>query len=187
MRQLNLLPRERRRALRRALTLDAVTNLVRSLFWSLLLVTVVGLAAGGGLAFVSWWEGQAGLSVFEHRMAEYTRAQQAVAQRNQLIEAIDRLGRERMVWSGVLQQLLPVLPPGATIETLQLDAAERSVVVAGAAATRAEVVILEDRLRGQPWVAGLEAPRGNLLAKENAPYTFTLSIDASRLEASREP
>lgn len=182
MRQLNLLPRERRLLLRRALALGALTSFVRSLVWSLLSVTLLGLFAGGGLALGAWWDGQADSAAYAQHIADYRAAQRTAVQGNQLVAAVDQLGRERLVWSRVLQHLLPVLPPGVTVDALQLDTVKRTVVVAGAAATRAEVVLFEDRLRQLPWVATLEAPRGNLLVRENARFTFTLSVDPSRLE-----
>lgn len=184
MRRLNLLPRERRLLLRKELALSAVRRLMMTICIALLLLSVVNVLGGGSLWLFSVLNGRAAEDELTQQMADYIRVQQEATRRNQLLQTVDKLGRERLVWSEVLLLLWPTLPPGATVENVAIDSDQRTVTITGTAAQRTTLVVFEDRLRRLPWVSHLDAPRENLLRKENANYTYALRIDPAKLLAA---
>ncbi len=158
----------------------AARRLLTTVFVALLLLSIVSVLGSGGLWLYSVSGGRAAEDELARQMADYDRVQKEADRRNQLLQTVDALGKGRLVWSDVLLKLWPTFPPGATVERVALDLDQRTVTISGTAAQRTMLVVLEDRLRQLPWVSQLEAPRENLLQRENASYTFVLRIDAAK-------
>lgn len=176
MRHLNLLPRERRDSLRREVALTAATRFLTAIMFGLIMLTVVGLAAGGvmwTLLFVGARSTEVGLEV---QLAQYNTVRAEVVQRNTVLKLIDGIGQSRVVWSDLLVSWLQTIPPGATVDVLEFAADDQSIYFSGTAATRASLVVFEDRLRQLPWALSVDAPRANLLRRYDPNYTFSLQV-----------
>ena len=176
MRHLNLLPRERRDSLKREVALTAATRFMTVIMFGLLLLTVVGLTASGVMWMLSLVGARSAEIGLEVQLAQYNTVRSEVAQRNRVLKLVDEVGQSRLVWSDLFTSWLATIPPGVVVDTLRLTADDRSISFSGTAATRASLVVFEDRLRQLPWALSVDAPRENLLRRYGPSYTFGLQV-----------
>lgn len=173
---MNLLPPRRRAGLYQEILLSAITHFLRSVAIGLTILVVLAILAG-----ISTWVG----SLVVGRMAEFELTQQVakynqlvsqVKEKNALLQTIDSLGKDRVVWSDLMPSLLATVPPNTTVDSLQVDLSTMTITLSGVAKIRNSLVVFEERLRLLPWVAEMTAPKTNLLDPVDAAYTFSLKV-----------
>jgi Tfp pilus assembly protein PilN len=183
MEHLNLLPHERLLNLRREMSILALIWLMTSVMIGLIILTLIGVGVGASLWGLSLVE-TSSEDQFVARMAEYFVAREEIDQVNTLLRAVDDTGGSRVAWSPLIVSLLSVAPPGATIDTLTIDGEDNLISISGTAPTRASLVAFEDRLRELDWTKEVDAPRDNLLRRNNPSYTFSLYADSDKISVS---
>lgn len=175
-RHLNLLPPERRENLRRGALLSSVIRIIRLLIFGLSALSLGGvlLATGMWLLTISFSESEN--AQLQEKVKEYVGLRAEIAENNQLLELVNELGRDRIVWSEHLGEFLETILPGTTINSLTGDARVGIFEFSGTTLTRNALVIFEERLNQLSWVESVAAPRRNFLLKDNPAYTFELRL-----------
>ncbi len=175
--QMNLLPPARRWSLRQEVTLNAVTRFARAVAVGLLSLALLAAAVSVGLwGFANLTSNRTAESELGRQVAAYDRKKSEVKRYNSLLEVIDSLGRERLVWSDIIPDLLDIVPSGIIIGRLEADRESNTIYFSGSSVARSSLVVFEERLGELPWVKDVKAPRANLLNPVNAPYEFTLTL-----------
>ena len=177
-RRINLLPLGRNLALQRNLLVVAVMRIMSTVVYGFLIMTIMGL----GLLGFMWWQGWSG-SVVESdklrgQMQKYREVRRMIDNENKLLLAVNSLGEQRIIWSDVLMNLMTNLPVGITLYNIQsiTDGGGQILEIRGTAVTRTMLVIFEDKLRSLEWVEDVEAPRSNLLERNNAEFSFRVVV-----------
>lgn len=176
MRHLNLLPPARRDYLRREFLLAAGRYLVMSIVGGLLLLSLGGLSASAILLVLTAAADLAD-DQLEGPTQEFRKVRAEIAQQHQLLSTIDTLGKQRVVWSDLIAETLALVPPGATVNGLQVDGHSAVITFSGTAPTRTALVEFEDRLRQLAWASSVDAPRDNLLRAVSPTYRFSIQVD----------
>jgi hypothetical protein len=174
---LNLLPPERRAHLRRGAFLVSAVRIVHQL-----IIGLGVLSASGGIFIVGMWLlaitfTGSGSTQLQDKVTQYIELREEVSEKNELLQMVNRLGNDRIVWSDHLVEFLEVIPPGTTISSLTGDARVGIFEFSGTAITRSALVIFEERLNQLSWVNSVAAPRRNFLKKDSPKYTFELRLE----------
>lgn len=147
----------------------------------LLIVGLSMLSIGGILLIIGMWlltitfSGSESTELQE-KVKEYVKLRTEITDQNQLLELVNKLGRDRIVWSENLGDFLETILPGTTIDSLTGDARVGIFEFSGTALTRNALVVFEERLGQLSWVESVAAPRRNFLKKDNPEYTFELRL-----------
>ncbi len=155
----------------------AVTRIVSTVMYGLVMMTVIGL----GLMSLMWWMGWSDATDSDKligEIREYREARGKIEDENKLLAAINTLGEERILWSEVLMNLMNNLPVGITLYDVQsiTDGGRQILEIRGTAVTRTMLVVFEERLRQLEWAEDVEAPRSNLLERNNAKFRFRIAV-----------
>lgn len=167
---------ERREHLRRGALLVSSIRILKTALIGLVLLSAGALVIGAVLWGLTLTYAGSGTNELEQEILKYIELKTLIAEQNQLLSLVDRLGRARVVWSDYLKVFLTVVPPGTTINSLSMDTTSGQVVFSGEALTRNALVVFEERLSQLDWVETVTAPRRNLLQKSNPEYSFELKL-----------
>lgn len=185
MHELNLLPPDRRRSLRRQATLVSLTYLMNSLVAAAGLLVVGSFLAWGGLWFMSTTASPTTASELLLVVSDYQKLRDDIARQNLFLTNLNTISQKRLVWSQVISAFLESVPPGADIATLKGNTLVKpdksqslSMTISGKAVARSTLTSFGDRLRALPFVSSVDAPTTNLLLRDNPSYTFTLHLKA---------
>lgn len=185
MRELNLLPPNRKQTL----TSDTVTvasfGFLRVLLVSLGLLTGTGVFLLGGLISFSRLGADPGNQAAE-TIARYQALGEALAQEEQQLAYLETIGRERFAWSENATAFFQAAPAGVTIQSLDANLEQGEIVFSGTANARNTLIAYDQRLRSLPWVTAVIAPSSNLLQRDNPTFTFQL-LTAAIAQPSPSP
>lgn len=184
IREINLLPPERRRRLRNESMAVSLTDIVRSVNTGLLLMSLIA----GAIAISLWLFSIAGARTTEAELkdvvTEYQVLRDSVAEQNAVLERLALLGAGRIIWSEVLGDFFAITPPGITLHRLSgsLTFTEGVITAAGLnfsgqAVARSTLTFYEsERLRAADWVARVDSPTSNLLERNNPLFQFNVVL-----------
>lgn len=177
IRELNLLPPERRHYLSRQLSLNALVALCRSLIWALVIVTVGGVVAAGILQGLAAFLTTSTTAMLDVRAARYQELRSQIIKENETIKFMATTSQDRVVWSDLFADLVSTMPPGTHITRIGGDIQpEEKLSFSGQAVSRSALVVLEDRLKHLAWVKSVNAPNSNLLQRTNPVYAFDVLL-----------
>lgn len=184
IREINLLPPDRRRRLRRESVAVSLADIGQGINTGLLLVTLIGVA----IIFSIWLFSVASTPTTKEELNQVVvRAQQlrdTVAEKNAVYERLADIGQTRVVWSNVLHDLLAATLPGVTVHQLsgKLGLEEGAVnsgtlSFSGGAITRGTLIKYEEQLRSLPWAREVTAPSSNLLERTSPTWQFGVVVE----------
>ncbi|MBI3255751.1 MAG: hypothetical protein HYZ63_02160 [Candidatus Andersenbacteria bacterium] len=176
-RELNLLPPERRRHLARQLIINSLNKFSRGVLWSLVVVTVAGVAAAATLQVWVAFSSTTATELLKERVATYQKLRTQIAKQNENLDFMAKTSTDRVLWSALFADFYSVMPPGTRIQNLGgkiLPAPQLSF--SGQAVSRSALVVLEDRLKQLPWVSQVKAPNSNLLQRANPSFGFEVNL-----------
>lgn len=183
VREINLLPPERRRRLRNESMAVSLTDIIKSVNAGLLLMTLVAAAIVTSLWLFSVAAQPTTAEDLRQVVAEYQRLREAVAQENAILERLAALGRERVVWSDLLGDFFTATPPGVTLHRLGgditfVEGARSSAVLnfGGQAVARSALIIYEEKVRQMKHVQDVTSPASNLLERSNPLFQFSVVL-----------
>jgi len=145
------------------------------------------LSVGAVLAIIGLWVIAMSFSSstemeLEKQVKNYIELRTMIANQNKVLALVDELGQKRIVWADLMAQFQDVVPPGTTMDTFTADTNLSEVEFAGRALTRNALVVFEERLNQLSWVAGVTAPRRNLLQRSNPDYSFNIQLDSVKMK-----
>lgn len=178
IKEINLLPPDRRRNLEREAFLRALQRMGRNVLLALLLVTVLGVGSLVAVKSIAAAEERAQDFNVREQVEEFRNLRDAIAVDNERLKLMLTQTEGRVLWSARLQELLDTLPPGVHVARLQGNDHPplRQLVFSGTAVTRNALIVLERRLQELAWVERVEAPVSNLINRTDAEYVFTVRI-----------
>ncbi len=147
------------------------------LFW----VTLLGLgslyAAYGG----AWWiltEHKRVLANTSTQIEGNGMIKAEVRSLNEFLRAVHNHFQSYPAWAPLIEEALAATPTTIRITALSLNTAlsgaEPTLVLKGTSASRAVIIEYEQKLRGLPSVAALEAPLQNLASGDSNTFSFTI-------------
>jgi Tfp pilus assembly protein PilN len=180
-RHLNLLPRDRRKGLKREVLISAANRFLRSVVFGFGLMTAIAVGISLIIGTITVTVSSLADTELVNQVKLYNDLGSEIDEQNSRLELVNSLEKDRVLWSKALSSLLEIVPPDTSIELLKGQADQGKLIFEGIAPTRTALVIFRERLLALPWVVGVEAPGSNLLARENPRYSFTLLMDKSVL------
>jgi len=181
MKEINLLPPDRRKVLHSESLLEAAIHFLRSGIIGLLLLTGVAVASIVVLVVVAGFSASATQAELDEAVARYQALRDRVVEENGVLEFVSMLGGRRIVWTKLVGQVFEAVPAGIslndaggtlTVENGDIDSAV--MTVSGRAATRSTLVIFQEKLKSLSIVQEVESPTTNLLERTNPPFEMTV-------------
>lgn len=183
-REINLLPPSRRQQLRNESVIVSLQRFVRTINSGLLVLSIIAIVATLLLTMALLVLSRGDASELTAALTDYQELRDDILKQDTLFSRVANIGENRIVWSSLLRQMLPLTPAGTTIHslagtaTLDKDAAitQANVSISGAAATRTTLLLFTDRLAGLTEITNVVSPTTNLLDRTNLTYQLTLDL-----------
>lgn len=183
VREINLLPPERRRRLRNESMAVSLTGILKSINTGLVTMTLIAVAIVVAIWLFAVAVKPTTAEELSQVVDEYQGLRDEVAQKNAVLERLTALGRERIVWSELLSGFFALAPPGVTLHRLGgdvtfVEGAVSSTVLnfGGQAVSRSALIVYEEKLRGMKQVQEVSSPTSNLLERSNPVFQFSLTL-----------
>jgi Tfp pilus assembly protein PilN len=100
---------------------------------------------------------------------------------NALLTFLDSQLTNRPAWTANLERLLALIPVGIKLDELTATLSDRTLVFKGIAATRDQLIQVQDILKADQAVESLDSPLSNIVQRENIPFTLTIKIKTDSL------
>ncbi|MBI1961612.1 MAG: hypothetical protein HYS45_02830 [Parcubacteria group bacterium] len=166
---LNLIPETQKRALKRERAFYLVHAVVG--------ILVVVLAANGILLVIARFMLVAYVNQLKNdtSLVNPVRStlQREIRDVNQKLEDTAAVQERFVKLTGLLADASAVLPPGVTIDFLNVDATSGTFRITGVAADRSNLLAAQEALELLAAVATLESPLSNFIEKENIIFRFS--------------
>lgn len=114
---------------------------------------------------------------------EYDKIGAQITDVNAYLDRVDSLQQEFIDWSFVLEELAAVATSGARFESIHIDG-DGVVFVQGMAATREDVLLMQERYETLPFITDVSSPLSNILQRTNVKYEFTMRYEEAGPEAT---
>ncbi|MDP3997950.1 MAG: hypothetical protein U1C49_01305 [Candidatus Andersenbacteria bacterium] len=183
MREINLLPPERRALLRRESLMVSVETFFNSLVMAVTLLTMVAIMLIVVLLVMGVAAKGTTKTELEAAVKEYQALREQISKQNLVLEKVSNIGNRRAVWSDFLRKLLPVVPPGVTLSDITAttiiendEIFTPSLTVGGQAESRSTLTVLEGRIKALESVASVNSPTTNLLERSNPVFQFNINL-----------
>lgn len=169
MNSLNLLPAEKKTALRRGLLLIQTQRLTLVLFLLSVLIAAflfsIRMELGGTLADLT-------ASADDHEQDEVDIAG-IVTETNRHLRLLSDRASASVAWSRVLADIAAAAPPGIALERITAGPS-RAISIRGVAPTRDEVLAMRRALENNPSFIDVSSPLSNILQRTNVNFEFEL-------------
>lgn len=172
---LNLLPPEKKKALRTGVVLTFVQSMA-------LIVCVTALVIAANLLYVRFWLKREHASVGRHSIdsaGEFSTFAKDIAELNGHLGLMRDVNDAAVPWSEVLTSVAATAGAGVRLDSLAFTS--KAIAIEGLAATRDDVLRMKERLEALPFATGVDSPLSNILQRTDARFSFTVSIDAARI------
>ncbi len=168
---LNLLPPEKKKALRTGLVMAYTQTIVFIIFLVVVFVSgtlmSVRLMLSGDYETISKQEATANSS-------ETTDIVTAIKQINSYLKEIDDTQRGFVPWSTVIENITPLIPNDVQVERISISS-EDKILLSGVAQTRDGALLLLKRLKEQPYLSNVLSPLSNILQRQNVAFDFEMT------------
>ena len=117
-----------------------------------------------------------------HTLSTRTEAQELTQFQQQLrllkddVERLGRIQRQHPNHLQVLSRLFALLSSNTRLTALAIDFTGKNIVFSGIAQTRADLIMLRDRLGQDPSYTGLNFPLADLLKETNIMFTISATL-----------
>jgi Tfp pilus assembly protein PilN len=182
-RQINLLPPERRYALKKSLVWKKLVDFSNKLELTLWFLSFVGIILMLSLWILSVAAASTTVKELEMEVEEYREIRREVAQQKALLEQVHGVAKDRMVWSDVLNEFVNVVPSGIIIEFLSgnmmsgnNENMEANLSLKGQAVTRNVLQAFIKRLEELEVTTKIDSPASNLLDRDRPEFELKLQI-----------
>lgn len=162
---LNLLPPQKKEALRQGFVLAYVQTMV-------FLFCLIAVLIAAGLVPVRLMLGadhEALLRQTAPESDEFTVSVAEIRDINAFLKRVDGLQTGFVPWSSALGGITELAPAGVRLESLQLMS-PNLVVVSGTAATRADLLAFQQKLSAAPFLSKVDSPLSNILQRQNVRF-----------------
>lgn len=113
-------------------------------------------------------------TIADSRYAKYS---QQIERVNKRLETIVSVTDAVVPWHTLLPELSAAIPPAVSIDTINIDASERSLTLSGTAATRDDLLALVASLGKVPWIKdSITLPSSALTQREEIRFSLPVSL-----------
>ncbi|MEK9152242.1 MAG: PilN domain-containing protein [Patescibacteria group bacterium] len=105
---------------------------------------------------------------------EFAAALAEIRDINAFLKRIDGLQTSSVPWSATLRSLTDLAPAGVHLETLAVGA-HSAITLSGTAETRDDLLTFEERLKSAPFLSKVESPLSNILQKKNVKFEIQVT------------
>ncbi len=180
MRELNLLPPDRRHQLSQQLVLNSLVHFLHSLVLGLGLVTLVGVTLGITFQVLEAYLSTQTTGALASQVKRYQDVRTQIAKENEMLSFMASTSQGRVLWSAFFPDIFSTLPPGTKVGGMSGNLLPQPhLSFAGESTSRASLVVLQDRLQQLSWAQSVSAPSSNLLQRVNPTYTFDVLLKAA--------
>lgn len=165
---LNLLPPEKKKALRQGLMLAFALSMTLVVFLVALSVTATIVSVRVLLA-----NNYATLKAPVSGQDDYTDSATSIKQINTYVHRVEGYMNRSSGWTDRLIELSEVVPTGVVIDNMTFSGGK--LIVRGYAVTRDDLLVYTERLSKMPFVSHIDSPLSNLLQKRDV--RFELDMD----------
>lgn len=177
MRELNLLPPDRRHQLSQQLVLNSLVHFLHSALLGLGFITLVGATLGITFQVLGTYLSTQTTAALDVQVKRYQEVRTQIAKENEMLAFMASATKERVLWSALFPDIFATVPPGTKVSGMGANLLPQPhLSFSGEATARASLVVLEDRLKQLPWAQGVTAPSSNLLLRVNPTYTFDMLL-----------
>lgn len=181
MREINLLPPERRQSLRQEAAISALRTLVRMVALSFMSVTAAGALALVGLWLLARFAFQTDTVLLINTLDQYKALRRQIEIANAGLNEIAVTGRSRVVFSDTIKPIIAAVPSNLTIAQIagsfDRSTTATTISLTGQASSRAILVVFQEKLQQLNEVAQVTAPTAILLERVNPTYEFNLTLN----------
>lgn len=102
---------------------------------------------------------------------EFTSVSQDIRDINAYIDSLEKLQKNRVAWSSVIDEIVDLLPTGVTLSRITLNP-EGKIVLTGVAVHRDDVLQLENQLKNSGSFEDVKSPLSNILQRDDVKFEF---------------
>lgn len=174
---LNLLPPSRRRQFDDLLLYDALRKVIIVISVAVI-VSGALLLAGRTLLARQLAKEKASTAQAQARLAQQNGSslEERIREFNALLLKVNGIQTGYVGWMPVANDLFAAVPAGVALRKLEIDATTRTVIVAGLAERRDDLLALEDALLASKHVTDPTSPISNLLQREQIPFEIRFTL-----------
>jgi Tfp pilus assembly protein PilN len=185
MREINLLPPARRKALQRESLLVTLGAFVDSIIMGLSIMTLVVILLSGMSWILSLQAASATSNELSVVVGEYFSLRQEVTKQNSYLASITDLGKKRIIWSEFLHNFNKIVPQGITINSISGRASvgdnngqpsNAQCSIGGEATNRDVLLAFQNAVRAMPSVGNIVSPLTNILSRLNPTYQMDIVL-----------
>lgn len=183
MKRINLLPK----TAQKEISLDIFAQKLFN-FWIVVLVSfvVLFLLALGSQIFLNKKIGSTAREIVV-KQAQLTSSdnqqlEQQVIALNDQIKIIEDLKVRHYYWSEALLELANLMPADLQVSILSLDRSTNKIDVIGTGGSRESVIQFWANVKKSKYFSDINFPLTNLEKPNNAPYTYTLTINPKQIQ-----
>lgn len=179
---LNLLSPERQSMIKGRIFFSLIERIMVSLVLTVLLLSLTLLGMKIRLSDI--------LSEVRSRQllsTEYVTVNKQIADLNRSVARIEKLQKEVIPSSLLIEDLATRAPEGIHISFLEFETVTRAVKITGHADTREALLLYEGALLESPYLTDLDSPISNLFEKTDLKFSFNALLDVERLRSELEP
>ena len=107
---------------------------------------------------------------------EQTAVDQEVRRINSLTKSVTLSGADFVIISARLEELFTVIPPTITLQLLDIDRKNNTILITGSAESRPALLDFQQTLTTIPWIKSVSTPKSQLFQKENVGFEIKGSI-----------
>ncbi len=179
MRQINLLPSERRNLLHRQTQILMVEKLLQVVIYGLVSLTIVGIVAFIILYFLIFSTQGSSDQVLQTSLEKQSALTSLIAERGKAIDQLKALDENRIVWSDITLAIIANMPAGVRLRDITGNSSVETLgparlTLRGQAANRSILTNFSDQLNEVEHLTLLKAPTENLLKRTDPEFQFEL-------------
>lgn len=100
---------------------------------------------------------------------------------NEFLRTFERFQDDATPWAATIAAIADAVPPGVRLRELSIDRDRTTLLLAGRAVRREDLLAFQDRLRAAPFLRDVAIPFSHFLQRERIDFTAEARIDRTRL------
>jgi Tfp pilus assembly protein PilN len=144
----------------------------------ILLVAIVVIAAQKILAADITATNQRTSTLITSASADYNSQAREL---NQKMAAVAQIQNGFIPYSQILAAVVALIPDSISLTYLNIDSAQKNIIIRGVAPTRDNLLDLEKNLEGAPWLVNVNVPLEEKLCKNDCDFDINFGFDLTQL------
>lgn len=167
--RLNMLPPDKQRHLQKTIMTQFVKNTAEVAFFLACLVAIAFL--GGQWVLETYFS-----DITQNTLSVAPPPTETTVQINRVNTRVRNLAlvqREYIQWTPILADIAAAIPESVVLDEVSIDSKTGVMTIAGTAATRDDLLLVEAQLEAVPFIGAITIPPSQLTQRENVSFRFT--------------